>query len=149
MAQGAVIYAKDLDRLAEFYSNLEHEVVERADGDYVVMHSSQNPQSQLTIVQTPAAIAEQIDIKTPPKVRTDTPIKLTFITSSIDATLGRLEELGGISNAEVKRWLFRDYTHHDIVDPEGNVVQLKQRVQATGGTPLRAVKAAIESSILS
>lgn len=147
MAQGAVIYAKDLDRLTQFYRNLELELIEQEDGDYVVMQSSHNPQAQLTIVQTPPAIAAQIDIKSPPKVRTETPIKLTFITPSIDATLARLEGLGGIGNAEVKRWLFRDYTHHDIVDPEGNVVQLKQRVQATGGTPLRAVNAPIKNSI--
>jgi len=128
MAIGAVLYAKDLNRLVDFYQRLNLELVEIEDGDYAVLESIKAAGAALTLVQAPAQIADNIEISSPPRVRASTPLKLTLLVDSIDSLLGGIDELGGIGNATIKRWGFRNHDHHDIVDPEGNVIQLKQAI---------------------
>jgi len=128
MAIGAVLYAKNLNHLIDFYQRLNLELVEKEDGDYAVLESIDAPGAVLTLVQAPAQIADSIEISTPPVVRSSNPIKLTLLVGSIDALLGGIDEHGGISNTAIKRWKFRNHDHHDIVDPEGNVIQLKQSI---------------------
>jgi len=128
MTIGAVLYAKDLSRLIQFYQKFDLELVAFENDDYAVLESGNPIRSALTLVQAPRHVADNIAISSPPRVRSDTPTKLTIVVKSIDSVLDSIDNLGGISNATIERWTFRGHDHHDIVDPEGNVVQLKEAV---------------------
>ncbi len=127
MIQGAVLYAKELDRLVTFYSMLGGNVVDAQPGEYAVLQGSN---TELSIVQSPKHIASEIQITTPPAVRTNTALKLMFLVPSINQALASALQLGGITEPDAKRWEFRGHLIQDAVDPEGNVYQLCQPNQA-------------------
>ena len=122
MPLAAVIYAKDLDRLVAFYAAFGLSVDETRRGDYAVLTG---PQGELSIIQIPAHIASEIEISSPPKVRSATPIKLVFVVSSIDETLKAARLLGGTEDGS-KRWQFRGHSIQDAIDPEGNRYQVRE-----------------------
>ena len=120
---GAVLYAKDIRRLMEFYSSvvgIEPQTIEKG---YAVLGSSP---SQFVIVRIPKRIADTIDIATPPKLREDTPLKLVFAVADIGHARERAAELGGAMNAAEREWEFEGAKVCDGHDPEGNVFQLRQ-----------------------
>lgn len=121
MIQGAVIYAKELKRLVTFYSALKFEIKEMKQEEYAVLTCAS---SELNIVKIPKHIAANIDIANPPKIRSETPIKLCFLVRSIVDTLTAVISIGGLTKGE--QWEFRGRLIQDVVDPEGNVLQLMQ-----------------------
>jgi catechol 2,3-dioxygenase-like lactoylglutathione lyase family enzyme len=123
MTLAAVLYAKNLDRLVEFYTTLGLVVDESEHGDYAVLTGRR---VELSIVQVPEPIASQIEISNPPQVRSRTPIKLVFFVPSIETTLLATERLGGRIGDGSKRWQFRGHAVQDAVDPEGNQYQLRE-----------------------
>lgn len=124
MTTAAVIYAKDLDRLVGFYAALGLGVDE-SQGDFAVLIGLG---VELSIVQIPESVAAQIEISTPPRARTRTPIKLAFVVASIENSLEATRALGGRIKEDTKRWQFRGHAIQDAVDPEGNVYQLRERL---------------------
>jgi hypothetical protein len=125
MTLAAVLYAKNLERLAEFYTTLGLVVDESVRGDFAVL---MGPGVELSIVQIPEPIASQIEISDPPQARSRTPIKLVFFVASIDATLAAAGRLGGRIGDGSQRWQFRGHAVQDTVDPEGNQYQLRERL---------------------
>ena len=123
MTLAAVLYAKNLDALVEFYKTLGLVVDEAQHGDYAVLTA---PGVELSILQVPEAIASQIEIADPPQVRSNTPIKLVFFVASIDSTLRAAGRLGGQLVEGASRWQFRGHSVQDAVDPEGNRYQLRE-----------------------
>ena len=123
MTHAAVIYAKDLERMAEFYTALGLKVDESQPGDYAVLTGRD---VELSIIQIPQAIASQIEISSPPQARERTPIKLAFVVSSIDETLAATRLLDGRIKDGSTRWQFRGHAIQDAIDPEGNVYQLRE-----------------------
>src|SRR5215475_13681085 len=120
---GAVLYAKDLGRLVDFYSSvagIEPQVIEKG---YVILASGP---SQFVIVRIPKRIADTIDITTPPEVREDTPLKLVFGVEDITHAGDRVAKLGGAMKAVEHEWQFNGAKVCDGHDPEGNVFQLRQ-----------------------
>jgi len=118
------MYAKDLDRMVDFYAALGLDVDEVARGDYAVLLGRE---LELSIIQVPRHIAAQIDISDPPQARERTPIKLVFVVPSIEGALQATGLLGGRIKDGAKRWQFRGHAVQDAVDPEGNVYQLRER----------------------
>jgi predicted enzyme related to lactoylglutathione lyase len=121
---GAVLYAKDLGRLVDFYSSvagIEPQAIEKG---YAILASKP---SQFVIVRMPKRIADTIDITMPPEVREDTPLKLVFGVEDIAHARDRAAELGGAMNAIEHEWEFEGAKVCDGHDPEGNVFQLRQR----------------------
>lgn len=120
---GAVLYAKDLDRLVEFYSavaGIEPQAIEK---QFAVLGSKA---SQFVIVRVPRCIANTIDIATPAEPREDTPLKLVFGVADIAHARDRAAELGGAMNPAEREWEFEGAKVCDGHDPEGNVFQLRQ-----------------------
>jgi predicted enzyme related to lactoylglutathione lyase len=117
------MYARDLDRLVEFYTAHGLTVAEAQPGDYAVLTG---PHCELSIIQIPRHIAAQIEIQSPPQACENAPIKLVFIVSSIDEALRATRTLGGRIKDGSKRWHFRGHTVQDAIDPEGNVYQLRE-----------------------
>jgi catechol 2,3-dioxygenase-like lactoylglutathione lyase family enzyme len=123
MTHAAVVYAKHLDRMVDFYAALGLTVDEALRGDYAVLTGAE---LELSIIQIPEHLASQIESANPPQARERTPIKLAFVVSSIDETLAATRLLGGRMKDGSKRWQFRGHAIQDAVDPEGNVYQLRE-----------------------
>lgn len=120
---GAVLYAKEIDRLVEFYSavtGIEPHSVEKG---FAVLGSGP---SQFVIVRIPKRIGDTIEIATPPEPREDTALKLVFAVEDIGRARIRAAQLGGAVNAAEREWQFEGDKVCDGTDPEGNVFQLRQ-----------------------
>ncbi|MBR0775160.1 hypothetical protein JQ625_09980 [Bradyrhizobium diazoefficiens] len=119
---GAVLYAKDLGRLAQFYAEvagIELQVIEKG---FAVLGTKP---SQFVIVRIPKRIADQISIEAPPEVREETPIKPVFAVEDIARARARAAALGGAVDAASREWEFEGEAVCDGHDPEGNVFQLR------------------------
>jgi predicted enzyme related to lactoylglutathione lyase len=120
---GAVLYAKDLHRLAEFYSLVTGMEVQEIEEGFAIL--GREP-SQFVIVRIPERIAKEIDIAVPPVRREATPVKLAFGVKDIASARTRAAEHGGTLNAVEREWTFQGVKVCDGHDPEGNVFQLRE-----------------------
>jgi predicted enzyme related to lactoylglutathione lyase len=123
---GAVVYAKDLARVSAFYASVPGFTVTHAEPDHVVLES---PALQLVIVAIPEHIAATIEVADPPVRRADTPIKLVFTVTSIEELRATASARGGQLDTPEREWQFQGYRVCDGHDPEGNVVQFRERVR--------------------
>lgn len=122
---GAVVFAKDIRKVARFYEQLIPLSVTHTESSHIVLESDV---MQLVIHGIPKKIADSIHVATPPAVREETPIKLFFpVASLVDARI-RAEQLGGQLGPSKKEWEARGFRACDGYDPEGNVFQLRQTV---------------------
>lgn len=116
----AILFVKDMERMLAFYSRtLGLTVKGEASPTWVELDTGG---VTLGLHAIPDAIADGIVISDPPYVREETPIKLVFSVSDVEAERARLVGLG-VTLSEVRSW-----GACDGVDPEGNVFQLA-RVQ--------------------
>jgi predicted enzyme related to lactoylglutathione lyase len=129
---GAVLYAKNLALVQAFYQAVLSLEVESAEKDYVVLAS---PTFQLVILEVPEHIASSIEIETPPRRRTETPIKLVFEVKSISTARAVARLHGGELLPPEREWNFHSYRVCDGHDPEGNVVQFRQYEGGSTGPP--------------
>lgn len=118
---GAVIYAKELQRLSGFYQQVLGQQLQHAEPDHEVIASAD---FQLVLHAIPTAVAAQIAITQPPTAREDTAIKLFFTVPSLDQVTSTLEQLGGRWAAPA--WPGPGFTARNAVDTEGNVFQLRE-----------------------
>ena len=121
---GAVLYAKNLALVKAFYQAVLNLNVEHAENDHVVLAS---PAFQLVVLKVPERIASSIEIESPPRRRTETPIKLVFEIPSISAARAIAHLHGGELFPPEREWNFQGYRVCDGQDPEGNIVQFRQR----------------------
>ena len=121
---GAVLYAKNLAQVKAFYEAVLNLNLEHAENDHVVFASEA---FQLVILKVPERIASSIEIESPPRRRTETPVKLVFEVASIAATRAIAHDHGGELLPPEREWNFQGYRVCDGQDPEGNVVQFRQR----------------------
>ena len=119
---GAVLYAKDLPRLVDFYSAVASLQVATIAENFAVLVQQH---SQLEIVQIPKRIAHSIAIDTPPVRREDVPIKLVFAVVDVIAARNSAAERGGAIKPANREWAFEGSKVCDGYDPEGNVFQLR------------------------
>lgn len=123
----AVVYAKDLDRVAAFYEHVAGlAAVERTEG-FVVLRGGA---AELTVVRIRPDLAAAIHVATPPAARTETPVKLVFTVPSLAAARVAAADRGGALQADEAAWTWHGFRRLDGVDPEGNVVQLRERAPA-------------------
>ncbi len=120
---GAIVYAKDIARVAHFYADVaDLEIVHEVD-DHVVLESGTH---ELVVVQIPAAIAARIVIKTPPERRENTAFKLSFAVASLAEARAAAQAAGGELNPPAKEWDFQGMRVCDGCDPEGNMIQVRE-----------------------
>jgi len=123
----AVLYARHLNRQVEFFAALGLTVDEIEPDDYAILVGDG---LELSIVQIPEAIASQIEITTPPVIRASAPLKLAIDVESLDVAVKSVLDRGGLAPEQNRSWEFRSKIVRDVVDLEGNVIQL--RAPATG-----------------
>ena len=119
------MFAKDLPRVARFYEELLSLSVGVAEPDLIVLESSG---FQLVVHPLPKKIARSITITTPAERRTSVPTKLVFYVSALAQARKQAALLGGTLDPEKNEWEARGFRACDGHDPEGNVIQLRQRV---------------------
>lgn len=122
---GMVIFAKDLKRLTAFYQQVLNLKVIESEKSHIVLNGNG---LELVIHAIPARVAAGIDITEPPTLRAASAIKPAFyvddlaeVETAVAATGGTLKPLDGA-------WEIRGAIVLDGSDPEGNVVQFKQRL---------------------
>lgn len=119
MRAEAVLYVGDLGLLREFYGRCFGLDVEDEGTGFCGLASEA---WLLTLVQSDEAVPGSA----PPARRRETPVKLAFSVPEIEDVRRLALELGGVVDPAASTWQFRDSLHCDLVDPEGNVVQLVQ-----------------------
>ena len=122
---GAVIYAHNVSELHLFYEKVFALKATARESDHVVLSAAA---FQLVIVAIPARIAQTITVERPPKLRDQTPIKIMFGVTSINAVRSAARALGGNVLAPEREWEFDGNRVCDGNDPEGNVLQLIERL---------------------
>jgi hypothetical protein len=92
-------------------------------GDHIVLESET---VELVIVAIPAEVASRIVIRTPPDKRENTAFKLVFAVPSLAAARAAAQANEGELYPPGKEWSFQGLRTCDGVDPEGNVIQLRE-----------------------
>ena len=124
---GAVLFAKDPQRVARFYEVLADLTVTHSGKDIIVLES---PGHQLMVHPIPPKIARTIEITVPPKRRTLATVKLVFAVPSIAEARANAPALGGELNPAEKMFEARGFRACDGHDPEGNVIQFREAADA-------------------
>jgi predicted enzyme related to lactoylglutathione lyase len=126
MAAAAIVYVKDLARMRAFYERcFGLSVAADGDDEFCILASHD---WELSLVALPEAVAATVVVSDPPARREQSPIKLAFAVASIEGLRAVVTNAGGHMDPIESTWEFRSRRHLDCVDPEGNVVQLRERV---------------------
>jgi predicted enzyme related to lactoylglutathione lyase len=124
VVQTLVVFAKNKKCVSAFYrATLGLAAAEEAPSHDLL----QGPGIELVIHAIPRRIAAQITITKPPRVREDTPLKPAFVVKDLEAVRAAAEATGGNLKPLDAAWQIRGHAVLDGHDPEGNVVQFKQR----------------------
>jgi predicted enzyme related to lactoylglutathione lyase len=123
---GAVLFAKDVSRIARFYEQLVPMKIVLAERDLIVLESAS---FQLVVHGIPTRIAKSIQLSSPPKPRSSVAVKLIFPVRSIAAARAKAKALGGGLNPKKKEFEARGFVACDGYDPEGNVVQFRENAR--------------------
>lgn len=122
-ATTVVVYAKDKDRVAEFYRQaLALQLAEWEEGFSVLAGRG----IEISVVRLPEALARQVVIASPPVRREDTPLKASFLVPGFEAVRAAAAATGGALGPAEAEWTWRGCVHLDGLDPEGNVVQFRR-----------------------
>jgi catechol 2,3-dioxygenase-like lactoylglutathione lyase family enzyme len=119
----AVVFAKDVAKLALFYREVLGMKEVHGDKSHVVLDEGQ---FQLVLHGIPEEIAATFEITQPPEIREDMPIKLCLPVNSIEGARTRAARLGGKVGPKSKEWQARGFRACDGYDPEGNVFQVRE-----------------------
>jgi len=121
---GAVLFAAHLDRIATFYSVvLGLTEVNRAD-DHILLES---PGFQLVVHRISGGGPVASDTISPPIPRTAAAFKPVFFVPSISRVREISARYGGVTEPANREWTFRGVTVCDGHDPEGKVIQFRER----------------------
>jgi catechol 2,3-dioxygenase-like lactoylglutathione lyase family enzyme len=120
---GAVLFAKSLDRVADFYSVVLGLTEANRDAEHIVLES---PGFQLVVHKIPGDRAATIELAVPPVRRATAAFKPVFFVPSIARVRVVAEAHGGVMEPAEKEWSFNGVTVCDGLDPEGNVIQFRE-----------------------
>ena len=115
-----VVFSVDVGRLARFYEAvLEARPRLEPSGDIRLV----GERDEVLIHAVPDRIARTIEISSPPRPRDGSPIKPVFDVDSLASALDAVHTTGGVVTD--RAFSFGGLTRHDVLDPDGNVVQLR------------------------
>ena len=119
---GAVLFAKDLNRVATFYSVVLGLTEANHADDHIVLES---PGFQLVVHRLTGGGSPAGDITSPPARRATAAFKPVFFVPSIARLREVAETHGGVLEPPDQEWSFNGVTVCDGLDPEGNVIQFR------------------------
>jgi predicted enzyme related to lactoylglutathione lyase len=124
MTAAAVLYVRDLTTMRGFYEAcFGMSAEEPTETGFCVLAK---PAFELSLVRVPGDVADAIEIEDPPRRRTESPVKLVFDVTDLGQAAGAVVAAGGQVDVDAPAWSFRGGRYRDCVDPEGNVVQLRE-----------------------
>jgi catechol 2,3-dioxygenase-like lactoylglutathione lyase family enzyme len=113
----AVLFAKDLERVAAFYVGALEMKRTFADENHAVLECHG---FELLVHRIPKHIAAAIEIKRPPDRRVGGAIRLDYPVSSVERSRSLARSLGGDIDDAPPAWADRSATFFFGHDPEGN-----------------------------
>jgi hypothetical protein len=118
-----VVFSADVRRLAAFYEVvLTAKRLQEPSGDIRLV----NDRDEVLVHSIPEKIAPDIEINTPPAPRDSSPIKPVFDVASLEEAMDGVEATGGVVTD--RTFSLNGLTRHDVLDPDGNVIQLRRRI---------------------
>ena len=117
---GALIYAKNLEKLSDFYRVILGMKLLHPGPSHRVLES---PDMQLILQELPPEIGAAVTVSRPPVLRQEQAIKLFFAVDDLEATGRLLEELGGGLFGPV--YPGPGFVARNAFDPEGNIFHLR------------------------
>jgi len=118
-----VIFSINVRRLAAFYETvLGAEPLEESSGDIRLI----NERDEVLIHSIPEKFSKDVAITSPPEPRDRSPLKPVFDVASLDRSLSGVEATGGVVTS--RGFSLGGLTRRDVVDPDGNVIQLRCRI---------------------
>ena len=122
---GLVVFAKSVKKLSAFYAHtLGLEVLESARSHHLLRGNGY----EVVVHAIPAKIAREIPIAKPPVLREDSAMKPSFVVPDLQALRLAVVATGGWLKPDDMAWTIRGHTVLDGCDPEGNILQFKQKL---------------------
>lgn len=118
-----VVFSIDVARCAAFYEKvIGLQVQAEVAGDIRLVGNGE----EVLVHSVPKGIAKKIEINVPPSPRENSALKPVFEVASLDAALALVRESGGVVTD--RTFSLDGLTRHDVLDPDGNIIQLRSRV---------------------
>ena len=118
---GALLYAKNVERLAAFYEILLPMTPIHVAADLIVLES---PDFQLVVHAMPPDRASQVVVTSPPLRREQSALRLFFTVPRLQDARATAARLGGAVFSEM--WHGPGFRVCNASDPEGNLFQLRE-----------------------
>ena len=123
MMSALVVFSTNIQRLAVFYEIvLGAKPRNEPSGDIRLI----NDRDEVLIHSIPKKITVEIEITSPPTPRENSPLKPMFDVASLEIALHGVEATGGVVTSQT--FSLDGMTRHDVLDPDGNVIQLRCRI---------------------
>lgn len=122
----AVLFAKELDRTAAFYTTALGMMCTLSDEHHWALNGHG---FDLIVHQIPKHIADEITVQQPPERRVWGAIRLNFPVQSIEDSRKVARSLGGEIDDAPPEWADRNADFYLGHDPEGNVFGVSQHVR--------------------
>ena len=120
-----MVFAKSVKKLSAFYvRTLGLEVLESTRSHQLLGGNGY----QVVVHAIPAKIAREITIAKPPALREDSAMKPSFVVPDLKALRLAVVATGGWLKPQELAWTIRGHTVLDGCDPEGNILQFKQKL---------------------
>lgn len=117
-----VLYAKNIERVSAFYETILGLPRLESENEFVCIGGLD---FQIIVVQAPKQLVEHLHISTPPVLRSETPLKHSFLVDDLERASAAAASTGGGAKPISEAWSWRGQLHLDGYDPEGNIVQFR------------------------
>ena len=122
---GLVVFATSVKKLSAFYvRTLGLEVLESASSHQLLRGNGY----EVVVHAIPAKMAREITIAKPPVLREGSAMKPSFVVPDLEALRLAVVATGGWLKPAELAWTIRGHTVLDGCDPEGNILQFKQKL---------------------
>lgn len=118
---GVFIYAKDVERLSDFYQSVLGMTCTHRTDRMAVLGSGD---LQLIVHAMPPQVASKVTIESPPQLRNSAAIKFFCTVPSLSAAHDAAHALGG--HVLPEQWHGPGFVVRNACDPEGNIFQVRE-----------------------
>lgn len=106
--------------MSDFYEEILRATATSEPSGVIRLTSTQN---EVLLHTVPQEFAKSIEVKITPDAREDSPIKPVFEVTILDIALDSVRSHGGVVTS--RHFVSNGLKHHDVLDPDGNVIQLR------------------------
>jgi predicted enzyme related to lactoylglutathione lyase len=115
-----VVFSPDVLRLAVFYETVLGATSHNEPSGDIRLLSERD---EVLVHSIAEQVAKSIEVTSPPAPRHNSPLKPVFDVASLEGALESVESTGGVVTSRV--FSLNGLTRHDVLDPDGNVIQLR------------------------